>query len=374
MRCAIADVCRPEVREIEPYRPGKPLSELSLPAEQLVRLASNENVLGAPSGAIEAAAEHLHSVHLYPDGPGCGLKAALAGHLGVEAEQITLGNGSNDVLDLVARCFLAPGRTAVYSRHAFAVYELVVKLSGAAACVARPQAPGGSMPFGDDPGAILSCVADDASVVYIANPNNPTGTWLNGEQLKALLRAIPSRVIVVIDQAYAEYVEAPDYIDAIQCLGEFPNLVVTQTFSKIYALAGLRIGYAVSSLQIAEWFNRVRQPFNVNAVAQAAAVKALDARGHVERSREFNRAGLEQLRRGCDELGLQYLPTAANFLCIDVSSRMPEVYERLLEQGVVVRPVENYGLPNHVRVTAGREEDNERFINALRAVLDALNV
>lgn len=378
MKHPATDRCRPEVRAevrtIEPYRPGKPLSSLSdslsVPEEQWVRLASNENTLGAPPAAIAAAQTSLEALHRYPDGAGEALKAALAGYWGVTAEQITLGNGSNDVLDLVARCFLETGRTAIYSRHAFAVYELVVKISGATASVAAPQAACDAMPFGDNPEAIQSLITEDTAVIFIANPNNPTGTWLGGEQLKALLHAIPPTVIVVIDQAYAEYVEAPDYVNAMTWLDEFPNLVVTQTFSKIYALAGLRVGYAVSSVRIADWFNRIRQPFNVNVAAQAAAMAALDANEHIARSRAFNRAGLEQLQQGCDSLHLKYLPTAANFLCIEVSSRMPQIYDKLLEQGVFVRPVDNYGLPDYLRVTAGSEEENNRFIDALRIALD----
>ena len=364
------DICRPEVLGVEPYRPGKPLSVSEAEAARLVRLMSNENVLGPPPSALAAVAD-LENAHRYPDGAGATLKAALAARHNVSPECITLGNGSNEVLDLVARCFLRTGREAVFSRHAFAVYELVTRLSGGSARIAEPNAPDDAMPLGDNSETIKACVNDATAVVFIANPNNPTGTWLAGERLHDLLRALPPTVVVVIDQAYAEYADAPDYVDAAEWLAEFPNLVVTQTFSKIYGLAGLRVGYALSSPEAAEWFNRARQPFNVNVAAQCAATAALADASHVEKSREMNRAGLEQLRSACDELGLSHLPSAANFLCIHVGENMNAIYEHLFERGVIVRPIENYGMPEHLRVTVGRPEDNARFLDVLRDALGA---
>lgn len=365
-----AKICRPEVLEIEPYRPGKPLSLSDRASGALVCLMSNENVLGPPPTAVRAAAEDLSSVYQYPDGPATNLKSALAERLGVSPERITLGNGSNDALDLVARCFLAPGKEAVYSRHAFAVYDLVTRLSGARARIVEANAADDAMPFGDNLGALLAAINDNTRVVFIANPNNPTGTWVDGKPLLKFLRAVPPSVIVVLDQAYAEYVEAPDYVNAIEWLDEFPNLIVTQTFSKIYALAGLRVGYAISSREIAEWLNRIRQPFNVNITGQLAALAALGDDAHLEKSRAMNRAGLEQLRSGCDELGLATLPSVANFVCIRVGERMREIYDALFARGIIVRPIENYGLPDYVRVTIGRQEDNAKFLDALRDARD----
>lgn len=357
------DICRPEILEIEPYRPGRPLSVSDEDAAGLVRLMSNENVLGPSPRA--AAVDAMTGANWYPDGGATALKSALSARFGVAPERITTGNGSNDILDLVARCVLAPGREAVYSRHAFAVYELVTRLSGGKARVATPNPADDAMPMGDNPRAIQECINDATAVVFIANPNNPTGTWLDGGQLRDLLRAIPPHVIVVIDQAYAEYVEDADYVSAVDWLDEFPNLVVTQTFSKIYGLAGLRVGYAFSSAKVAEWLNRARQPFNVNTVAQRAATLALDDADHVAQSLAMNRAGLRQIAQGCDELGVAHLPSVANFLCVHTGAKTPEVYDYLFERGVVVRPIENYGMPGHLRVTIGREEQNARFLSVL---------
>ena len=317
--------------------------------------------------------ESLSTVHRYPDGGGTTLKKALAERLGVDATQITLGNGSNDLLELVGRCFLTPERSAIYSRHSFAVYDLVVRLNGARAIISAPNLIGDEMPLGDNPQAILEGIEPHTAVIFIANPNNPTGTWLKRNQLQRLLEQVPASVIVVVDQAYAEYAENADgYASVLDCLDQFPNLIVTQTFSKIYALAGLRIGYAVSSPQIADWFNRVRQPFNANAVAQAAALAALDDQDHLQQSIAMNREGLEQIMQGCRHLGLSYLPSTANFLCIEVGQQMLDIYKYLLEEGVVVRPVENYGLPHYLRVTIGRDNDNQAFLEGLGKAREAL--
>jgi histidinol-phosphate aminotransferase len=360
------------VQGLTPYEPGKPMEELEreLGITDPVKLASNENPLGPSPAALEAVRAAAPGVALYPDGHGFALKQALSAHLGVAPECITLGNGSNDVLDLVARAFLGPGRSAVFSRHAFAVYPIATQAVGARARVA-PALPADhpEQPYGHDLEAMREALAGDTRVVFIANPNNPTGTWVDRGALRAFLESLPQDVVCVVDEAYAEYVEEPDYPDAARWLEDFPNLVVTRTFSKIHGLAGLRVGYGLSHPEVAGLLNRVRQPFNVNTLAQAAAAAALRDEAHVLRSRALNRKGLEQLREGLGALDLTWIPSIGNFLTVDVGRAAGPVYEGLLRQGVIVRPVANYGFPNHLRVTVGTEAQNARFLEALVMVL-----
>ena len=365
------DCCRPGVAGLAPYEPGKPARQLEreLGVGDAIALASNENPLGPSPRVIEALRDALGDVHLYPDGGGGELKELLARRHAVTPAQVTLGNGSNELLELAARCFLGAGDAAVWSRHAFAVYALVTQAAGAAARVAPPRPPSDAMACGHDPRAMLAQVDAAARVVFIANPNNPTGTWIDGDALYDFLRRLPRRVVVVLDQAYAEYAAATGCPDAAQWLAEFPNLIVTRTFSKIFALAGLRVGYALASPAISDLLNRLRQPFNVNALAQRAAAAALADEEHVAASVAANDAGLAQLREGCARLGVACLPSAANFLCIEIGDDAPRAYRRLLERGVIVRPLENYELPRHLRVTTGLPEHNERFLKALAAVV-----
>lgn len=354
----------PGVRRLTPYQPGKPIEELEreFGIRDIIKLASNENPLGASPGALAAAREALEDLHRYPDGNGFGLKHALAAHLGVDAAQITLGNGSNDVLELLARAFVQLGDEVIFSEHAFAVYPLVTLSVGGRAIVTP------AIDYGHDLSAMRRAVSERTRVVFIANPNNPTGTWLRRDDLYDFLRAVPPRVIVVVDEAYFEFVCEPDYPDCMQWQPEFPNLVVTRTFSKIYGLAGLRVGYGISDAQIAEILNRVRQPFNVNAVALAAATAALGDDEHVRASRDLNRSGMRQLQAGFEGLGLEYVPSAGNFMTVEVG-RAGRVYDALLRKGVIVRPIANYGLPEHLRVTVGLESENTRFLEALAEAL-----
>ena len=350
---------------LHPYIPGISISELEreLGIRDSVKLASNENPLGAGHVAREAAAAALAEIGRYPDGGGFELRRVLAEHHGVSPACITLGNGSNDVLDLIARTFLQPGVESVYSEYAFAVYPISVQAVGATARVAKARN------YGHDPEAMRDLVNEHTRVVWIANPNNPTGTWLSADALHGFLGVLPDTCIAVVDEAYIEYVNEPDYPDASQLLGELPNLIVTRTFSKVHGLAALRIGYGISHPGIAELLNRVRQPFNVNSPAQAAAAAALCDLEHVRASVKVNAAGMRQLIAGCERLGLGYIPSVGNFLTIDLGRPSGPVNEVLLREGVIVRPVANYGLPNHLRVSIGMEAENARFLTALEWVL-----
>ena len=353
------------VRSIAPYQPGKPISELArelgLKPETIVKLASNENPLGIgprTRAAIEAA---LADIARYPDGNGFELKQALSGRYGVDMACIVLGNGSNDALELVASAFLGPGRAAVLSQHAFAVYPLATQARGARAIVVPAKN------YGHDLEAMARAVDDETCVVWAANPNNPTGTYARPDELEAFLRKVPERVVVVLDEAYNEYIQADLRGDSLKWLKRHPNLVVTRTFSKAYGLAGLRVGYALAHPTVADMMNRVRQPFNVNSIALGAAAAALDDMEFVARSYAENLNGMRQLDDGARALGLQFIPSFGNFLTIRVG-KAADIFKRLLRRGVIVRPVGGgYGLPQHLRVTIGTAAENDRFLAALAA-------
>jgi histidinol-phosphate aminotransferase len=355
------------VRSIAPYQPGKPISELAremgLDERAIVKLASNENPRGIgprTRAAIEAA---LAEVARYPDGNGYELKAALSARYGVDMGSIVLGNGSNDVLELVALAFLGPGRAAVMSQHAFAVYPLATQARGARSIVLAAKS------YGHDLEAMARAIDDETYVVWVANPNNPTGTFAAPEEIERFLRGVPERVLVVLDEAYNEYLPANVRADSVKWLKRHPNLVLTRTFSKAYGLAGLRVGYAFAHASVADIMNRVRQPFNVNSIALAAATAALDDMEFVARSYAENLQGLRQLEEGAKRLGLDYIPSYGNFITVRVG-KAAEIYKRLLRRGVIVRPVGGgYELPEHLRVTVGTAEENERFLGALAASL-----
>ncbi len=361
----------PGISGLHPYIPGKPISELEreFGVTSPLKLASNENPLGASPKAKAAVAGLLDELALYPDGGGFELRNALAAFHDTGAEAITLGNGSNDVLDLIARTFLAPGSEAVFSEYAFAVYPICTQAVGAVSRVA-PAHDGAAGPrFGHNLKAMQEQVSDKTRVIFIANPNNPTGTWLPKEELLAFIDDLPSEVIVVVDEAYTEYVEEEAYPDATQWLDDYPNLIVTRTFSKAYGLAALRVGYSLSHPDVAELLNRVRQPFNVNAPALAAAVAALGDQGHIRQSVAANRAGMAQLTAGFKRLGLDYIPSVGNFVCVDVGRSGAEVDARLLREGCITRPVGGYGMPRHLRITVGLEDENRWLLETLESVL-----
>ena len=352
------------VRGISPYVPGKPITELAremgLPVEQIVKLASNENPLGMSPKARVAVEKAVSGLERYPDQ--FELIAKLAERLGVAQNQIVLGNGSNDVLDLAARVFLAPGRSSVFSQHAFAVYPLAT-LSTGAECIVAP-----AKHYGHDLDALRAAIRPDTRVVWIANPNNPTGNFLPYDAVRAFLSAVPADVAVVLDEAYNEYLPPAERVDTAGWIKDFPNLIITRTFSKIYGLAGLRVGYAVASPEVADLLNRVRQPFNVNNLAIAAASAALDDHLFVAESYELNRRGMEQIIAGLKRLGLEHIPSHGNFVTFAVQDGAA-VNKKLLQQGVIVRPIGGYGLPNHLRVTIGRDSENARFLAALEMSL-----
>ncbi len=362
----------PGVQQLKPYVPGKPVEELEreLGIKNSIKLASNENPLGPSPAALQAIAEHSKSIHFFPDGGGFKLSQRIATLHDVPVKCVTLGNGSNDILELATRAFLTSQNSAVYSEYSFAVYPIVVQAVGARANVAKAYAENHAvMPLGHDPAALLASIDAQTRVLFIANPNNPTGTWLEPDVLRKLIADIPDDVIVILDLAYNEYMDAHLRINTAAWLQQFPNLIITCTFSKIHALAGLRIGYALSSAEIADVLNRVRQPFNTNLLAQAAALAALDDDDHVAKSVALNAAGKQYLIAALAKMGLRCLPSMGNFLAIDLKRNAMEVYNALLHKGVIVRPVANYAMPNYLRVTIGSEAQNQRFIKSLGDVL-----
>ena len=366
-RHADLSVLAPEyVRGIARYIPGKPVRELArefgLAERDIVKLASNENPRG-PSAAVRAAIiGAIDELSRYPDGNGFELKAALAARYAVAPDRIVLGNGSNDVLELVTQAFLRPGDHAVYSCHAFAVYPLAVQARGATGI----EVP--AREYGHDLAAMRAAITAATRVVFVANPNNPTGTWVAPDALEAFIASVPDDVLVVLDEAYNEYLEPEQHAPSAAWTGKYANLIVSRTFSKAYGLAALRVGYGIMDEVVAEMLNRVRQPFNVNALAQAAALAALADTAYVDDSRALNRAGMRQIEEGLRGLGLSFVPSHGNFVLVRVGDAA-RAYRRLLEQGVIVRPVANYGLPEFLRVTVGLPGENRRFLDALAAAL-----
>ena len=364
------ELAAPGIQALQPYLPGKPVAELEREygISNAIKLASNENPFGPGPLALAAARDALQDLSRYPEGSAWLLAEKLAGKHRLARESITLGNGSNDVLDIIARVFLTPAHEAVFSQYAFAVYPIAVQAVGATARIA-PAHDGSRGPVcGHDLDAMSRLVGPDTRLVFIANPNNPTGTWLESAALETFIASLPAHVMVVVDEAYFEYVDKVSYPDTSTWLARFPNLIVTRTFSKAYGLAGLRIGYALSHPDVAGLLNRVRQPFNVNTVAQAAALAALDDVEYLQQSIRRNREGMEQLVSGLRALGLDYIESAGNFVAVN-TGRGLEHYEALLRKGVIVRPVANYGMPDYLRVTVGRADENARLLSALQQVL-----
>lgn len=361
-----AKLAQPGISRIAPYEPGKPLEELEreLGITDAVKLASNENPLGPSPRVLAGLGDALAGMARYPDGHAFLLKRKLADFLGVAPECLTIGNGSNDLLELLARVFLAPGLETLVSEHAFVVYPLVTQALGASLKVIPTQN------YVQDLRATLAAITPRTRMVFIANPNNPTGTWVTRKSLLAFLEALPQDVILALDEAYREYAEVPDYPDGITLMDRHPNLVVTRTFSKAYGLAGLRLGYAVSHPEIAALMNRIRQPFNVNALSLAAGTLALEDQQHLHASVALNREGMAYLVAAAERLGLEYIPSAGNFLSIGFGREAAPIYEALLRLGVIVRSLEGYGLPQHLRVTVGTMAENQRFVAALEKVLE----
>jgi histidinol-phosphate aminotransferase len=363
---ALAELAPDYVRRIAPYVPGKPVEELArelgLDPATIVKLASNENPRGPGAKVRAAIATATEELTRYPDGNGFALKSALAVRLGVPAAGIVLGNGSNDILELVSLAFLEPGDEAVFSQHAFAVYPLATQARGAHGIEVPARA------HGHDLAAMRAAISARTRVVFVANPNNPTGTWLAPDDVRAFIASVPRDVVVVLDEAYNEYLEPAQRADSVAWLAAHPNLIVSRTFSKAHGLAALRVGYGVMDATVADLLNRVRQPFNVNALAQAAAIAALADDAYVEESRTLNREGLAQLYAGLDALGIPYVRSHGNFVLAQVGAA-GRINVSLLKQGVIVRPVANYGLPEWLRITVGLPVENDRFLAALARAL-----
>ncbi|MDP1557384.1 MAG: histidinol-phosphate transaminase [Nitrosomonas sp.] len=361
------------IRAIQPYQPGKPISELvrelGLEESTVIKLASNENPLGTSPLALAAMIKTLNAVARYPDGSGFELKAALSDRYAIGTDQIILGNGSNDVLDLAARMLLKPGATAIYSQHAFAIYSLLVQTIGA---------KGVSVPardYGHDLPAMLDAITPETRIVFIASPNNPTGTLSSAEDLLRFLERVSQDVLVVLDEAYNEYLPEANRTNSVSWLKQFPNLIITRTFSKAYGLAGVRVGYGLAHPDVADLMNRVRQPFNVNSIGLAGALAALQDDAFVERAYTLNRAGMLQLADGLRKLGMEYIPSYGNFISFRVAgdeTNTRKVNQSLLRQGVIVRPLGAYEMPHHLRVTIGLESENQKFLKSLEHAMGEL--
>jgi histidinol-phosphate aminotransferase len=358
------------VRAIAPYIAGKPISEVArefgLNEATIVKLASNENPLGMPDSAKRAMALAIDELGRYPDSNGFDLKAALSERYGVPPEWITLGNGSNDILEIAAHAFVEKGQSIVYSQYSFAVYALATQGLGARAIVIP------AVKYGHDLESMLAAIADDTRLVFVANPNNPTGTFIDGRTLEAFIARVPRHVAVVLDEAYTEYLPKDKRYDAMEWVRRYPNLLVSRTFSKAFGLAGLRVGFAIAQPELTDLLNRVRQPFNVNSLAQAAAVAALKDSEFLEKSAAVNAAGYQRLVEAFEKLGLEYVPSSGNFVMVRVGNDDAaghRVNLALLRQGVIVRPVANYGLMPWLRITIGLPEENEAFIAALEKAL-----
>lgn len=360
-----ADLALPGIRQLQPYQAGKPIEELEreLGITDIVKLASNENPLGVSPAVQAALTAAVSGLARYPDANGFYLKDALATKFSVEINQITLGNGSNDVLELLARTFVQPHHEVIFSQHAFVVYPLVTKAIGATAV----QVP--AKDYGHDLDAMAAAINDNTRMVFIANPNNPTGTFLGKNDIEAFLEKVPEHVLVVLDEAYYEYVPEHQRAPSMQWIDRFPNLIVSRTFSKAYGLAGLRAGFAVSHASVADLMNRIRQPFNMNQLALTAALAALLDEKFLHDSVVVNQQGMQQLTDFCDRKGLNYIPSHGNFLTIEVGPKAGEYYEALLHAGVIVRPVAGYELPNHLRVSIGLADENDAFCQAMERIL-----
>lgn len=353
------------VQRLVPYVPGKPVDELQreLGLTEVIKLASNENPLGTGEKVKAAIAATIPELTRYPDGSGFRLKAALSDRLSVNPQQITLGNGSSEILELVMRTFVSPEHEIVFSQHAFALYPILTQAVGAKAI----EVPAKN--FGHDLSAMQAAITDRTRVVFIANPNNPTGTLLAESELRQFIENLPRNILCVLDEAYYEFVNPEYRTESLQWAYQYPNLIIARTFSKAYGLAGFRIGYGVASEVIADLLNRVRQPFNCNMLALAAAEAALDDESYIRRTIDLNTAGMQQLTTAFQAMELSWIPSSGNFVAVDVKREALPVYNSLLQEGVIVRPVANYQMPNHLRVSIGTEYENQRFIEALSKVL-----
>ncbi len=362
----IADLAPDYIRAIAPYQGGKPITELAremgLEVNSIVKLASNENPLGISPKAEFAIQEALLDIARYPDGNSFALRDAVCQKFNLQPNQLVFGNGSNDILELSAHAFLTTESEVIYSQHAFAVYALVTQAMGAKGVVVPAKN------YGHDLSAMLAAITSKTRMIFIANPNNPTGTLISQPDLHAFLSQVPSSVLVVLDEAYDEYLSDANKAVSLAWLATFDNLIISRTFSKAYGLAGLRVGFGVTSSGVADMMNRVRQPFNVNSIAQAAAAVSLTDDEFVARSRALNNAGMLQITQGLQKLGLEFIPSFANFVSFRINNA-GDAYQKLLKKGVIVRPIANYEMPDYLRVSIGLFSENAKFLEVLGEVV-----
>lgn len=357
-------LANPHIRNLTPYQPGKPIEELEreLGIKHSIKLASNENPLGPSPKALIAAQEALLKSHFYPDGGSYELKQTLASFLSVQPNQITVGNGSENVLEIIIKAYLHKECNAVISQYAFLTILLLIQSSGAQAKITPANN------FGHDIPSMIQAIDENTRLLFLVNPNNPTGTYTTEKDFQLLMESVPPHVLVIVDEAYVEYIEAIDYPNALAYLNKYPNLIITRSFSKVYGLAALRLGYAISSPEIADILNRARLPFNVNTIAAKAACAAVKDIDHVKKSVAMNREGKQQLQQYLQKMQLSYIPSIGNFISIDVADAKA-IYQKLLYAGVIVRPLHAYEMIKHIRVTIGTAEQNDRFIAAIKDVL-----
>lgn len=358
---------RRTVETLEPYRPGKPISEVKreLGLTDIIKLASNENPLGCSPKAVEALIKWTREASLYPDGNCTELRNALAERFNLDPGQFLFGAGSDQILEIIAQTYINPGDTTLTCWPSFSRYEAVTRImDGKMVRVPLKQH------YRFDLDGILSSITDTTRIIWICNPNNPTGTIITAEEQKAFLEKVPGNVLVVLDEAYYEYARGGDYPESVQLLNEYQNVIILRTFSKVYGLAGLRVGYAISSKEIIELLNRVRGPFNVNAAAQAAALAALDDQEFVQMSVRTNQAGKQYLYQAFEEMGLEYIPTHTNFIMVNVEKNSLEIFRALLQKGVIIRSGDIFDMDKWIRVTIGTPEQNMRLIDALKEVLN----
>ncbi len=366
MSLSLSQLANPAIQNLSPYQPGKPISELEreLGIRNVIKLASNENPLGPSPQAIAAAKQALADTARYPDGSGYQLKLRLSQYLNVDSSQLTLGNGSDDLLWKTVQAYVAPGHDVVMSQFAFVSYAIATRAHQANPIIVP------ATDWGHDLDAMAQAITPKTQLVFVANPNNPTGTWNTHAQLSEFLQAIRDDIIVLVDQAYYEYIDHPDYPNIATLQQQHPNLVATRTFSKAYGLAGMRVGYAISHPAIADMLNRIRLPFNVNSIALAAAQAALSDQAHIEKTRKLTRSGMQQYVKAFAGMPLPYIPSLGNFISVDIGQETSAIYQAMLHKGVIVRPLVPYGMPRHLRISIGLKEQNQRCLRALQEVLE----
>lgn len=366
MSISFLELANESIRHLAPYQPGKPINEVQreLGLTDVIKLASNENPLGPSPKALAAIKQHLNELALYPDATGHELKQALAAQWQLQPQQFTLTAGSEALFVLIGQAFVKSGQDVIISQYGFATFAIATRIfQGNIITVPAKN-------WGHDLDATLAAITPSTRLIFLANPNNPTAAWHDHQTLVNFLERLPQNIIVVLDEAYAEFMtDEPDYPNSKKLLQQFPNIIITRTFSKLHGLAGLRIGYAVSHPDAADMLNRVKLPFNVTSIAMVAAIAALDDQAHIEATLALNREGLQYYKDELTQMQISFLPPAGNFITIDIKANGVDMYQALLQQGIIVRPLAGYGLPQFLRVSVGTMPENRRFINSLRKLL-----